>query len=85
MVIDEKGKPSRILSREWQISLLVTGDLLVWISVRMLLRLVLGVEVSEGRLRQCSCLNVRDVWLHLWLIAYTVVNVFIFRKHLSFL
>lgn len=85
MVIDEKGKPSRILSREWQISLLV-----YWLSFGMdFCENALEVSFESWGLRkrlwQCSCLNVRDVWLHFWLIAYTVVNVFIFRKHLSFL
>lgn len=54
VVIDEKGKLSRIFLQRM-------ADLLVWISVRMLLRLVLRVEGPKKRLWQCSCLNVRDV------------------------
>lgn len=34
---------------------------------------------------QFSCLNVRDTWLHFWLIAHIFVNVFMFGKYLSFL
>lgn len=54
VVIDEKGKLSRIFLQSM-------ADLLVWISVRMLLRLVLTVGGLKKRLWQCSCLNVRDV------------------------
>lgn len=45
--------------------------------LRMLLRLVLRVEgVPRGPLAVLFVLNVRDVWLHFWLIAYTQLLVF---------
>lgn len=80
-----KEKPPGFPAEKGRFHCQLPGGLLVWISVRMLLRFVLRVGVSKEDFGSALVLNVRDTWLHFRLVAHTVVNGFVFGTHLSFL